>query len=231
MRTQQSQIDLRYHIVSTLSDLRRIKTAFTGSTALCVETSVLYEYKTFASATDVYAERLPNVVNLMYYYQVSDAENHAGTIHFYYTNVPGNQGDGVTEGTPLYTNKECTNPVTAVATDFKYTNVTDATLYAPGCWIAVGSFSNNVLSIDFDRDTWQYNANLGAYVLDIPISFPIAQAQLTFYDTDTNTVVYVNDVIFTYNNDTISMIRATVSSDPDCRFSGKICIAFDRIVL
>lgn len=231
MRTQQSQIDLRYHIVETVEDVKRIKTAFAGSTALCKETGVLYEYKTSERMEDLYSDKSPEIINVLYYYQVSDAAVQPVFTHTYYTVVPGAQGSNLSAGIQLYADKDCTLPVSSASENFQYTGVTDAGQYAPGCWVSTAFFSNNSFTYTFDLNDWQYDSVANTYFLNLEIGLPVKNICPTFYADDTNSIVEVDNVVFTYNNDLINTAQAIVSADPDCRFSGKVCIVFDRIVL
>lgn len=230
-RTQQSQIDVRYHIVDTIDELRRIKTAFAGSTALCYESGILYEYRKFPTTHDLFPEQLPDIIIPIFYYEVNDeVEGNASTLRIRYTRIAGVEGDLLPVGIQLYYDKNCTQAAETSAGEFKYTGNNDPMIQSPGCWVAATLYAGNTILYTFTENTWAYDETTNSYRLRLPVNIPVYNITTTFYSTSTNEEVQVDSVKLIYTSGAITGAYAYVPYEPNCTFSGKVLIAFDRIV-
>lgn len=231
MRTQQSQIDVRYHIVDTIEDLKRIKTAFAGSTALCYESGILYEYRKFPDIHDLFPEQLPDIVVPVFYYEVNDEDTASeGNLRIRYSKFAGETGDTVPTGVQLYSDKDCLNAAETSNGEFKYTGNNDPMVQSPGCWVATALYAGNTILYSFTNYSWEYVAESNEYRLRLPVNIPVYNISTTFYSGSTNEEVEVDSVKLIYSGGAITGAYAYVPFNPDCRFSGKVLIAFDRIV-
>lgn len=96
-------------------------------------------------------------------------------------------------------------------------------------WIAIDTLTSKCLYGDITLGSWSLDNTNNVYNMLIQLPNTISGFFIKFID-NTNKEVYVEDVTEQSAAGKITTVTCTVGSIPDCRFTGKYLLYFDKLV-